>query len=116
MDDYDYSFNFIKFNTVNLLLTAKKPSIEYLQELKELLDNIIEIIRSNSPIDSYKNILQMYAGGNQVYHVFECLFQGKKVAVKLYKPIITHLVVHTVAITYLSEKNSEFDQIINSQI
>lgn len=80
-----------------------------------MLDNIIDIIRTNSSINSYKNILQKHPGGNQVYHVFECLFQGKKVAVKLYKPIATHLVVHTIAITYLLQKNSEFDQLIKNQ-
>ena len=95
--------------------------MSFLQELHELISDVISIYANNSATFKNKNILKAHSGGKQALKVFECILDGKKVAVKIYKPIITHLIVHTIAITFLMNNieklNADFDDIpINLEI
>ena len=109
-DNLELEFNIIKFEGVNLLITENHPSNNYLQELHALVKDVLTAFRDNSFYFSNENILGTHPGGKQVYIVFECLLRGRKVAVKIYKPIITHLIVHTVATKYILENAQEFDK------
>ena len=97
-------------------MTSENPSIDYLQELKVLVEAVLSAFRNNVLPDSKKNIIQVHSGGKQVFKVYECLFQNKKIAIKLYKPILTHLIVHTVAITHILRHIGEYNELINDKI
>ena len=103
-------FNVIKFEGVNLLITAHQPSNQYLQELNTLVKDVLTSFQNNSFNFTNANILRTHPGGKQVYLVYECLFQDKKIAIKIYKPIITHLIVHTVATNYILSNIIEFNE------
>ena len=77
---------------------------------------MLSSFRNNSLPDSNKNIIQVHYGGKQVFKVYECLFQNRKIAIKIYKPILTHLIVHTVAITHILRKIGEYNELINNKI
>ena len=111
----DLKFNIIKFEEINLLITARHPSNQYLQELNTLIKDVLFYYKNNYQDTTNKSILGIHPGGKQVLVVVECLLQGKKVAVKIYKPIITHLIVHTVAISYITKHLEEFNNSLSNQ-
>ncbi len=114
-DDLNLKFNIIKFNEINLLLTAQQPSNQYLQELNTLITDVLSLYKNNQQETTNDRILGIHHGGKQALIVFECLFQGKKIAVKIYKPIITHLIVHTVAVSYLMKHLDDFNNFFPDQ-
>lgn len=84
-------------------------------ELHELLKEVINLFANEKAQPNNKNIIQKHSGGKETLGVFECLLDGKKVAVKIYKPIITHLIVHTIASTYLMNNIDYFNSALIDQ-
>lgn len=76
---------------------------------------MLQCFKDNIQEFDNKNILGRHAGGKQVLAVYECLFQGKKVAIKIYKPIITHLMIHSLAINYIMNHFEAFNEPLSGQ-
>jgi hypothetical protein len=110
LDDFQISFHLLESNDLKLLVSGNNLSEEYLAEIHSLIRAVIEVF--NKRVTDYdKNvIIASHQGGKQAFIVFECILKGKKVAVKLYKPIVTHLIVHTVASDYLIKNIAEFNK------
>ena len=92
----------IKNSGVNLLVKSNFITNDFLNVLKDLISSVIFDFKTNSISQRKENIFIRHQGGKQTYAVFECHILDKKIAIKLYKPITTHLIVHSVACEYIT--------------
>ena len=92
----------IKNSGVNLLVKSNFTTNDFLNGLKDLISSVIFDFKNNLISQRKGNIFIRHQGGKQTYAVFECRILDKKIAIKLYKPITTHLIVHSVAREYIT--------------
>ena len=98
------------------MINSPTPSMAYLQDLHDLLKEIISLFANKKDHSTNKNIMNIHPGGKQTLQVYECVLEGKKVAVKIYKPILTHLIVHTIATEYIMSNIDYFNTALDKPL
>ena len=109
IDHLDLPFSIIKFDEFNLLINSENTSQSFLIELQSLVKDILFLYANHKKDSSNENIINIHPGGKQAFLVFECMLDNKKVAVKIYKPIVTHLIVHTIATIFVQQNIEQFE-------
>ena len=102
-------------STSKILLDSKSIREESIQK-NDLIALVVKIENILKIETDLKNALgnddiRIHKGGKQALNVFESTVNGKKYAIKVYRPIISHLLIHTFATNFLGSK-TELNQIL----
>lgn len=109
LNDIDLNYVVFKSTDFNVLVKQTYYEDESVTEMQKLLSDIFTNFSLNSLNYNETNIITKHSGGKQAFTVYECWFQNKKVAIKLYKSIVTHLIVHSIARDYITKYLTNFN-------